>query len=324
MKKLTIFFFIFGFLYFCNVNLFGQAKKNAVTKGKYECGIEEFKVKGENLSLPTRLGNTIYSAQTGQWDVPTTWVGGIIPTSDDDVVINPNHIVQINTSKSCYDITISSTGKIIIGSDIRLYIYGNILNNGTIDGTAVGCHLQFCGSTASQIFENKGVVTSPLNNLSLNNPNGLSISSTTGQIILLRVNLFWGTITCSNLLTIGNGSTTYGTVQRGAQGSTFPAGSFDISPKFNVGTGGLNLLYTISSTEIDMGYEVPSTTVGNPQAGYVNYIYTDFVTNMTSDIVVIDSISLVATSFSIGAYRLTINNRINYYGGFYPVEETPT
>lgn len=314
MKKLTIFFFIFGFTIFCNVGLIGQVKKNADNKVKYGSRIEEFKNKGENLSPPTRLGSTILSAKTGQWDVSSTWVGGIIPNSDDDVVINPTHIVQIDDLKSCKDLTISGTGKVVISSDMRLYVYGDILNNGTIDGTADGCHLQFCGSTTSQVFENKGVVTAPLNNLSLNNPNGLSISSTTGQIKVLRVNLFWGTITCSNKLTIGNGGSTYGTVQRGAQGSTFPAGSFDISPVFNVGTGGLNLLYTISSTEIDMSYEVPSTS-GNPPPGYVNYIYIDFVTNMTSDIVVTDSINLVATTFSIGANKLTVNNRINYYGG---------
>ncbi|MBI5404165.1 MAG: T9SS type A sorting domain-containing protein [Ignavibacteriae bacterium] len=316
MKKLTISLFVLVFSVLYLLNLHGQEKKPAIFKTKSECEILNYINEGEKLSPPAKYSSTIQSAQTGQWDQTSTWIGGIIPSSSDNVEIKPGHTVYIDTTnQQCKDLDIASTGSIVINPNIRFYIYGNILNNGTINGTASGCHLQFCGSASSQIFTNKGTVTVPLQSLSVNNPNGLSISSTTGQIKVLRVNLFWGTITGSSIITIGNGGTTYGTVQRGAQGSTFPAGSFDVSPVFNVGSGGLNLLYTISSTAIDMGFEVPSLSGGNPAVGNVNYIFTNFVTNMTGSVTVIDSINLAATTFSVGANTLTLNKKINYYGG---------
>ncbi|MPR35466.1 hypothetical protein GBK04_19455 [Cytophagaceae bacterium SJW1-29] len=40
--------------------------------------------------------SVIVSAQTGDWDMGTTWVGGQAPTGNQKVIIQPGHIVRIN------------------------------------------------------------------------------------------------------------------------------------------------------------------------------------------------------------------------------------
>jgi len=67
---------------------------------------------------------TITSTATGSWGTPSTWVGGVIPADDDDVVIaNPNR-VSVNGNYSC--------NSLIIGN-----------------GSGSGAFLQFSGTTPS-------------------------------------------------------------------------------------------------------------------------------------------------------------------------------
>ena len=40
--------------------------------------------------------SVIVSAQTGDWDIGTTWVGGQAPTGNQKVIIQPGHVVRIN------------------------------------------------------------------------------------------------------------------------------------------------------------------------------------------------------------------------------------
>ena len=69
----------------------------------------------------------------GLWSNPFTWVGGIIPTLTDHVVING--IVQTaNSNESCNNLTIASSGWLKDnGSPSNLWVYGDLTNNGTIE-----------------------------------------------------------------------------------------------------------------------------------------------------------------------------------------------
>lgn len=75
----------------------------------------------------------------GNWNDGTTWVGGIVPRSTDDVVIAANATVIMdvaNTSSGILSLTVSSGSILQTGStagNIRFYIKGNIVNNGTIN-----------------------------------------------------------------------------------------------------------------------------------------------------------------------------------------------
>ena len=40
--------------------------------------------------------SVIVSAQTGDWDIGSTWVGGLAPNGNQKVIVQPNHIVRIN------------------------------------------------------------------------------------------------------------------------------------------------------------------------------------------------------------------------------------
>ena len=89
---------------------------------------------------------TITSAQSGNWDTMTTWVGGVIPGATDAVVIALGHNVNINSAdRTCGDITI--TGTLTLTNGNVLYVQGGgtspvttgaVAGHGTIVGTATG------------------------------------------------------------------------------------------------------------------------------------------------------------------------------------------
>lgn len=81
---------------------------------------------------------TIYSTTTGgQWENPATWVGGSVPTSSNNVVIN-GPVIVLNYDNKCSDLTVNQ-GKTLggtFGYYGQLTVFGNIINNGYIGGGA--------------------------------------------------------------------------------------------------------------------------------------------------------------------------------------------
>jgi len=81
---------------------------------------------------------TIYSLETGgQWENPATWVGGNVPTSSNDVVIN-GPVIVLNYDSKCLNLTVNQ-GKSLggtFGYYGQLTVFGNIINNGYIGGGA--------------------------------------------------------------------------------------------------------------------------------------------------------------------------------------------
>ncbi len=76
----------------------------------------------------------------GNWNDGTTWAGGIVPRSTDDVVIAANATVLMdaaNTSSGVLSLTVSTGSTLQMGpsavNNIRFYIRGNIVNNGNIN-----------------------------------------------------------------------------------------------------------------------------------------------------------------------------------------------
>lgn len=94
------------------------------------------------LGVSTVVAKTITSTpQGGKWDEKTTWVGGIVPTESDDVVITSLVITNgVDYSSRTYlsnNLTINKGGKILregpgSGGIAGLEINGNLINNGEI------------------------------------------------------------------------------------------------------------------------------------------------------------------------------------------------
>lgn len=142
-------------------------------------------------------------------------------------------------------------------------------NNATLTGTATTATLQFYSPTnTAQTYTGTGTVTTNVGTISVQNGGGLSIT-TTNQTPTLRVNLFIGTVTGSNKITIGTGAALPTTVQIGATGLTTTGGSFDANPTMNLGTGTYTILYQYETAARTTGYEIPTTrtvsavTIGN-------------------------------------------------------------
>jgi hypothetical protein len=70
---------------------------------------------------------SIVSASSGDWNTAATWVGGIVPSCTDAVVISANHNVNVATNANAKNITISNTG--ILKVDAGVLTVGCALNN---------------------------------------------------------------------------------------------------------------------------------------------------------------------------------------------------
>ncbi len=82
---------------------------------------------GSGLSVSSdlwRLGNTgvsFISANDGNWDNPSTWVGGIVPAAGSVVVVRNNVTVQANAS--CYSLRIEGpNGNVIVKTGVQFTV----------------------------------------------------------------------------------------------------------------------------------------------------------------------------------------------------------
>jgi hypothetical protein len=238
-----------------------------------------------------------------------------------------------------------SAGSKTIAADAVVYVYGNLINSGTItmtagtstvntwlrmyenvtnnpgatiDATALYTRFIFPGTNA-QTFINNGIMTSPVASFDVANSHtsGLTLLGSNG-INATRVNLFYGLVTNSNMITLGSGGTSYAVVQRGVASNTYPAGSFNVNPTFNMGTGGLILLYDDGSVAYNTGYEVPSSLSCD-----LFYIFDGADVSLNSDLTINEELNFYGgtgtPTLRIGAHTLTLGGTITYTvaGAFY-------
>ena len=103
---------------------------------------------------------TITSNTTGNWNTGSTWVGGIVPSSTDDVVIAATHTVTINTTDSCKNLTVNGTSASSFGTlnietggtlstSAHTNVYGKLnINGGTFnEGDSAGDKLTINGNS---------------------------------------------------------------------------------------------------------------------------------------------------------------------------------
>ena len=84
---------------------------------------------------------TIFSNGSGNWNATSTWIGGIIPTSENHVVIGTGHTVTAATTgfptagiiSRCQDLTVDGTLNYGTGNTNLLHVQGNLEVNGTLN-----------------------------------------------------------------------------------------------------------------------------------------------------------------------------------------------
>ena len=87
---------------------------------------------------------TITSAASGNWSATSTWVGGVVPTAADDVVITSTHLVTADVNINVISITINGGG----------HTTGNLIITSPIDITCTGAN----GITLNTTLEAAGAV----------------------------------------------------------------------------------------------------------------------------------------------------------------------
>ncbi len=148
-----------------------------------------------------------------------------------------------------------------------------LINNGAIvntsSNTGIVAFAGNLGTSPAQTYAGTGTfgsVTNPIGTLQLQNAGGLTITPGVSTLYTLRINALFGAITGANNITLGIGGASTGIVQRGngtTNGFALPAGTLDVSPTFNVGTGGLNVIYAPANSNISTGPEIPATRTVN-------------------------------------------------------------
>ena len=170
-----------------------------------------------------------------------------------NLTINTGTMVNLNpgTAQTLLMIgpTITNNGAIVVNTN----------NTGTVNFAG---QLQTVGTPYAQNYTGTGTFgTAALRvaTFSLQNPLGVTLNSGVSALNIYRINVFFGQITNSNLLAIGAGDAVALVIQRGATGIAFAAGNLDVAPTFNIGTGGLTLVYAQGTSSITTGPEIPAS-----------------------------------------------------------------
>ena len=88
--------------------------------------------------LNTKAQISSNSTGGGSWNIGSSWTGGIVPTSSDDVVIQASDIITLSSTQNCDDLTINSSGTLTLQTNSLLTLTRHLTINGTLtveDGT---------------------------------------------------------------------------------------------------------------------------------------------------------------------------------------------
>ena len=187
-------------------------------------GINVFKRTQKHLSFHKYDNDDPMATKTtvanGNWSSGSTW-GGTVPNTGDNIIINNNVALDIidstisvvtltinfiktltlNSETNFYigsTASISGTLLLIAGSNYGTWVYpaGNFTINsgGTFNCSASNTHCDFYGTANQTLTKNStGTITSPLNDLSIDNAHNLTLSGS-GPIAVNIVNINSGNL----------------------------------------------------------------------------------------------------------------------------------
>ncbi|MDP3115266.1 MAG: choice-of-anchor D domain-containing protein [Candidatus Cloacimonadaceae bacterium] len=109
----------------------------------------------DNVSVEEFTPAEIVSALTGDWNAAATWVGGVIPTTNNHVIISAGHTVTVTNAVSstgilsrCQNLTINGILNHGAGTANLLHAFGNIVVNGTLNAfNLTSGRVVYCGGS---------------------------------------------------------------------------------------------------------------------------------------------------------------------------------
>ncbi|HEX2935979.1 MAG TPA: hypothetical protein VHO72_11545 [Bacteroidales bacterium] len=150
--------------------------------------------------------NTFQTANSGNWETGSTWVGGVVPISNANVIINPSHKVTINTnSKRTYSLYIRDNAELIVG-DRTGHNFGITHGTGTLTiGSNIFPGGDYNGLVALDSgtikYTHNGTIPNTLtsyNNLIIASSGSLSLPSVTPITIRGNLTIQTGTLSATS------------------------------------------------------------------------------------------------------------------------------
>jgi len=207
----------------------------------------------DNFRVEEFTPTTITSAASGTWGTAGTWVGGVVPNSDNNVVIAAGHSVTLGSNIArCQNVTINGTlgyssstatllfhafGNMTINAGgtynslfssvgKRTYIGGSIDNAGTLNFSVGAGNIVWLGG-APATFTNSGTITGGfISNIWHANSGGVTYNSAVQ--VRNTVGLYIGAVNPNGNLTVGNSLVNSQTIERAR-------GSFTAAPLWGTG-----------------------------------------------------------------------------------------
>ena len=181
----------------------------------------------------------------------------------------PNLVIDNTTNNKTvtFIATTTNRGTVLVNTGTTYNLNGFLVatagatftNNGTVTGTTANSRMYWLGAGVAQTYMGSGTVTPVLVSFDVDNAMGVTIDPGVSSIVTRRIILFTGGITNTNKLTLGNADATVNVVQIGNTTTPTAAGTFDMAPTFNLGTGGQTINYLRTTTSRMTGNEVNPT-----------------------------------------------------------------
>ncbi|MDO9001135.1 MAG: GEVED domain-containing protein [Bacteroidota bacterium] len=114
----------------------------------------------DDFSVEEFTPTTITSAASGAWSLPATWVGGIVPNADNNVIIAPTHTVIMNMNvERVQDLTLS--GGLNYSTTTAAHVL-QVLNNFSI--TSTGSYTSGTGTLGKRTYVGANFVNAGIAN----------------------------------------------------------------------------------------------------------------------------------------------------------------
>jgi hypothetical protein len=214
---------------------------------------------------------TITSAQSGDWNSTSTWVGGAVPDSIDNVVIAAGHTVTVTADATCRKVNFTGTGGLVsVNTGITLTVSTSVNvdqadqnNAGTISGLGtLTCTSINVGTSAPSLTAGRTTTLT----------SSISTLTSTGSITLTSRNfssnnnnpLFYlqsGTLTCTDVTTVHPSGTNTATISLTTGAATGTLKLTGATP-FTLDTDGTNSI-TLNGSGATVEYSGTAQTVRN-------------------------------------------------------------